>query len=499
MESNQQNKEHKTAYRSIFKATSLFGGVQLYKILIELIKSKFVAVLLGPTGVGISGLYNSGLSFVQQLTSFGLSASAVRNVSEAHGTGDQNRVNTVVTTLRKLVWITGLLGMIAVIVFSPALSKYSFGDNTHIIGFILISVTLLFSQISAGQQVILQGTRKLKYLAKSSAIGVTIGLFISVPLYYFFGIQGIVPNIIIGSLSALLLTWYFSRKVKVEKVPLSTKQVFSEGKTMLVMGVAMSLTAILSSASSFALRGFIRALDGVEAVGLFSLGFTLTNQYTGLVFSAMSTDFYPRLSAVNNDNNKCSELVNKQNEIGTLIISPMLAALIVFVPLVIRILASEKFLPVTNYMVWAAWGIFFKMTSWSIGYIFLAKAESKLFIITEVASCIVTLGFSLLGYKLGGLTGIGIASAAALLFYLVLVYLIVRKRYSFSFSKDFIKLACMQFLLVSACVTAVYTLPTIIKYFVGVLMVGVSTYVSFVGLNKRMDLMTVIRRKRNRN
>ena len=360
---NQQGIDHKSAYRSIFKATSLFGGVQLYKIIIELIKSKFVAILLGPMGVGISGLYNSGLSLVQQLTSFGLSSSAVRNVSEAYGTGDQNRVNTVVTALRRLVWITGILGMLAVMVFSPLLSKTSFGDNAHIIGFILISVTLLFSQISAGQQVILQGTRKLKYLAKSSAIGVTIGLFISIPLYYFFGINGIIPNIIIGSITALLLTWYFSRKVRVEKVPLTSKQVFSEGRTMLVMGVAMSLTAILSSASAFALRGFIRSLDGVEAVGLFSLGFTLTNQYTGLVFSAMSTDFYPRLSAVNSDNNKCTELVNRQNEIGTLIIAPMLATLIVFVPIVIKILASDKFLPVTDYMVWASWGVFFKMTS----------------------------------------------------------------------------------------------------------------------------------------
>ena len=493
---NQQNTENKSAYRSIFKATSLFGGVQLYKILIELIKSKFVAVLLGPTGVGISGLYNSGLSLVQQLTSFGLSASAVRNVSEAYGTGNQNRVNTVVTALRKLVWLTGLLGMFAVIVFSPVLSKTSFGDNLHIIGFVLISVTLLFSQLSAGQQVILQGTRKLKYLAKSSAIGVTIGLFISIPLYYFFGINGIVPNIIIGSLSALLLTWYFSRKVKVEKVPLTMKQIFKEGKTMLIMGVAMSLTAILSSASSFAIRGFIRSLDGVEAVGLFSLGFALTNQYTGLVFSAMSTDFYPRLSAVNNDNEKCTELVNRQNEIGTLIIAPMLAALIIFVPLVIRLLASEKFLPITEYMVWAAWGVFFKMTSWSIGYIFLAKAESRLFVITEIVSCVATLLFSIIGYSLGGLTGIGLASAAALAFYLLMVVLIVKKRYSFSFTRGFIKIASIQFILVSACVVVVYTLPTVIKYCVGVLIVGVCTCFSFVGLNERIDLRAILKRKK---
>ena len=56
--------DNKSSYRSIFKATSLFGGVQVYQILIQIIKSKFVAVLLGPAGVGIMGLYKSGLQLI---------------------------------------------------------------------------------------------------------------------------------------------------------------------------------------------------------------------------------------------------------------------------------------------------------------------------------------------------------------------------------------------------------------------------------------------------
>ena len=61
--------DNKSSYRSIFKATSLFGGVQVYQILIQIIKSKFVAVLLGPAGVGIMGLYQSGLQLIQQISS----------------------------------------------------------------------------------------------------------------------------------------------------------------------------------------------------------------------------------------------------------------------------------------------------------------------------------------------------------------------------------------------------------------------------------------------
>lgn len=84
--------DNKSSYRSIFKATSLFGGVQVYQILIQIIKSKFVAVLLGPAGVGIMGLYQSGLQLIQQISSMGLASSAVRDVSEANGTNDIQRI-----------------------------------------------------------------------------------------------------------------------------------------------------------------------------------------------------------------------------------------------------------------------------------------------------------------------------------------------------------------------------------------------------------------------
>lgn len=48
-----------TSYKSIFKATSLFGGVQVFKILVNIIKQKLLAILIGPEGVGILGLFTS--------------------------------------------------------------------------------------------------------------------------------------------------------------------------------------------------------------------------------------------------------------------------------------------------------------------------------------------------------------------------------------------------------------------------------------------------------
>lgn len=490
-----QTEKDSSSYRSIFKATSLFGGLQAYQIVINVIKTKLVAILLGPAGVGISGLYTSATDLIQQITSMGLSSSAVRNVSEAYGTGNHERVSRVVTAFRKLVWITGLLGMIAVLVLSPVLSKTSFGDSAHVVGFMIISVTLLLSQLSSGQRVILQGTRKLKYLAKSTAIGVTIGLFLSIPLFYFFGINGIVPNIVIGYVTTLLLTTYFSRKVSIENVPMTTREVFLEGKSMLTMGIAMSLTHVFASLISYALRGFIRAQGGVEDVGIFTAGYQLMNQYTGLVFTAMITDFYPRLSAVNTDNEKCRDMVNKQAEVGLLILAPMMAVCIIFISVVVRLLFSEAFLAVNDYIIWCAVGILFKMASFAIGYILLAKAESKLFLITETISSAVTFCLNILGYYFFGLIGLGIASALGFLFYMLMIYFIAKKRYEFRYSSSFVKMFCQEFLVILLCVACVYLLPMLYRYIVGSVLIAFTLYMSFRELNKRMNLTSFVKSK----
>lgn len=489
-------KQEKSSYRGIFKATSLFGGVQAYQILIEIIKSKFIAILLGPTGVGMQALFTSATQMIQNLTSFGLSQSAVRNVAEANGTGDHVTISRIVTALRRLVWYTGLLGMIVTVLLSPVLSTTSFGDNSYIWAFIALSVILLLNQINAGQKVLLQGTRQFKYLAKCIAYGVTIGLIVSIPLYYLWGTKAIVPNLIISSFTALALSWYFSSKVPIESIPQTSKDTFQLGRSMLTMGLTMSLTQFITITSSYILRSCIRYWGGIDAVGLFSAGFLLMSQYTGLVFQAMATDFYPRLAAVNQDNEKCKRVMNQQGEIGLLLLGPLMVICIVFIPFVIKLLYSDEFLAVTDYVVWCAVGIIFQMASWAISYIFIAKAESKIFALNELTIGIYGLAINVLGYYLGGLVGLGISFTIKYMLYLCQVYLIANRKYAFRFSKSFMRIFLAQLILVIIGVAIVNNTIGIHKYCLGSILSLCSILLNFSEMNKRMDLISYIRRKK---
>jgi O-antigen/teichoic acid export membrane protein len=470
------------------KATSLFGGVQVFQIIIQVLKSKIIAVLLGTNGIGVLGLLNSTVELISRFTNFGLSLSGVKEIAAANSTENQTQVAVTTTIIRRLVWITGFLGSICMLVLSPWLSHITFGNQDYTYAFIWISITLLLNQLSAGQLVILQGMRKLKYLAKANMLGTLLGLIFTVPLYYFWGLDGIVPGIIVTSIIAVVLSWVYSKKVHIENVVISKEQAFTEGKRILVMGFMISLSGLISQGASYGIRIFISNTGGIDQVGLYTAGFLIINSYVGLVFSAMGTDYYPRLSAVADSNTKSKETINQQAEIAILILAPILNIFIVLVNWVILLMYSTKFIPINEMIIWAALGMFFKAASWSIAFIFLAKGSARIFFWNEVICNAYLIGLSLLGYHFMGLKGIGISFLITYFIYSFQVFNLSRVKFKFSLTSEFIRIFSVQFCLAIVSFLAVQFIRNPYQYIVGVPMILLSISYSFLELDKHLNL-----------
>lgn len=491
--------EQRSSYRQIMKATSIFGGVQVFNIFISIIRSKVVAVLLGPAGIGIIGLLRSTTDFIGRITNFGLSTSAVKNVAAANTSEDYNKVAVVVSVLRRLVWITGTLGTLVTILLAPFLSELTFGNKEYTFAFIWISITLLLSQISSGQLVILQGLRKLKYLAKADLAGTTFALLISVPIYYAWGIQGIVPAIILSAFVTVIFTWRFASKVKIERIKINKEILFSEGSDMLRLGFILSLSSLIEVGASYIVRIYISHKGSVEQVGLYNAGFAIINTYVGMVFSAMATDYFPRLSGFAHDIGKSKHIINQQAEIALLILAPILTVFLTFINWVIILFYSTKFVAVDSMIHWAVLGIFFKATSWPIAYIIVAKGDSKLFFYNELIANLYMLFLNIIGYQLGGLEGLGISFLLGYLIYLVQIYILARNKYKFSFEKAIYKIFTIQFILGIVCFASNRLLNPTYSYFLGSLIILLSSYYSFRELNKRLSLVTLINERLKRN
>jgi len=476
------------------KATSIFGGVQVFNIIIGIIRFKFIAVLLGPLGMGISGLLTSTTGFIAAFTNFGLATSAVKDISAAHSTGDEIRVATIAKVFRRWVWITGLLGTALTALLSPWLSQITFGNKDYTFAFIWLSVTLLLNQISAGQGVLLRGMRQIRYMAQAGMYGSIIGLLTTVPLYYFYGIKGIVPAIIIAAVTSLFLTWYYANKLDIKPIYVSKARTIAEGKGMLKMGFMISLSGLITLGASYIVRIYISKTGGVDQVGLYSAGFAIINTYVGLVFTAMGTDYYPRLSAIAHSNEQSRRVMNQQAEIALLILAPIIMVFLVFINWVVIILYSSRFIPVNDMILYAAFGMFFKAASWAIAFIFLAKGASKLFFWNEFIANIYLLVFNLIGYYFWGLTGLGISFLVAYIFYLIQVMAVAKFKYKFSFTSAFYRIFRLQLGLAVACFVVVKLIGSPYSYFIGSLFIVISAWYAYKELDKRLELKELVKR-----
>lgn len=484
--------ENQSSYKQIFKATSIFGGVQVFNILISIIRAKFIAVIVGPAGIGLLGLLTSTLGLISSATSFGLGASSVKDIAYANEQGDQATLLKISSVLNKLVWYTGGLGMILTAALSPFLSKLTFNTYDYTWSFVFLAVTLFLGQLTLGKDAVLQGTRQLKWLAYANMCSSTLSLLVTFPLYFIYGLDGIVPAMIIISVTTLIVTQFFYARLKFILPSINIKETWKNGQGMLRLGFFLSLSGIIATVCSYGVRIFITRFGGLEAVGFYSAGFGIINSYVGIIFIAMGTDYYPRLSGAVHDHAKLNSLVNEQGNVALIILGPILTTFIVFLNFAIIILYSEDFLPIEAMMQYAIIGVFFKAASWLLGFILLAKGDTKMFFWNELSANIYQTFFNCIGYYFWGLEGLGISFIIGYLLYLTQMIFFTKIYYKFYFEKSFLTIFAIHTLIgiISLCCIK-FIKNAAISYIIGSSIIIISLLCSYVKLNQIINIKEV--------
>ncbi|UAB80114.1 O-antigen translocase [Marixanthomonas sp. SCSIO 43207] len=483
---------YKNSFRHVLKATSLFGGVQVFNILISIIRSKFIALFIGPTGMGIASLFNTTINVVDAVTNLGLNRSAVKDISYAKENYEASKVARTVHVLKRLVWFTAVIGAVLMMITSPWLSEIAFESKEYTVSFIWLAIALLFKQFTHSNLAILQGLQKLGNLAKANLVGNSVGLLITVPLYYFFRIDAIVPAIIIASLISFAITVYYTNKTEVEKVKLTNKEAFSEGKEMINLGVTLSVSSVITLIAAYIIQIYISNEGGVDAVGYYNAGMVILNTYVGLVFNAMSTDYFPRLSAVSNTIEKIKNVVFEQAYVAVLLIVPIIVIFIAFAPFFITLLYSEAFTPTVAFVSWGILGMLFKAVSFSLGYIIIAKGDSRVFIKTAIGFNTALVVMNIIGYTYWGLQGLGVSYFIYFIIHLIVVWLITYYRYKFTFKKEFYYIFIVSTILCFSSFLLSEIEDTVVKYVSLSIMIVISSIFSIYYIDKKIGIRDVI-------
>lgn len=487
--------ETKSSYLQILKTTSLFGGVQFFNIIISIIRTKLIAIFIGPAGMGIVTLLNSTINIISGITGLGIETSAVKHISGNYKNDDISSVSAIVTIIKKIVLLTGIFGALLTILLSSWLSQITFGNSEHTFSFLFLSITLLFKQLSTGELVVLQGLRKIRFLAKANFYGNLFGLLFSIPLYYYYKMDAIVPTIIVASLSSVMFAFYFSKKNGIVNTKVSNNQLLTDGKSIIRLGIMLTFSGTLTLLSTYLIQIYVGKTGSLEEVGFYNAGFTLLNSYVGIIFTVMSTDYFPRLASICDDNEKVRTSVIQQSFISILIITPIIILFLIFIPLIIKILYTPKFISIMPMVCIGILGMLFKAVSWSMGYILIAKGDSKIFIKTALGFSILSLILNIFGYYFYGLEGLGFSFLIYYLIHFFVVKLITKKRYGFYFDNDFYQTYLICILVCIVTFLFSYIQYPILKYGLMLVMVLLSFVFILYKVNRKLGLKNLIKKK----
>ena len=402
--------------RTIVKAMGLFGSIQVFTILCSVIRTKLIALWIGPAGMGLFAIFNSAIDMVSNVSNLGVRTSSIRSIS-LH-TAHTSMLARVCTAVRRLSALLGVLGGLILACAAPLFSRLSFGDSSHTAGFIFLSLALIANAITNGEHAIMQGTSLLRKLAKSSLYGAFTGLILSIPMYYFLGEQSIIPSILCYSLSVLTFSYMLRNKdVSLNADTLSLADTLAIGKDFLKLGVFITLTDIVTQCTNYVFVSYLNLAADTETVGYYQAGYTLIAKYTGLILSALCVEYFPRLSKVAHSNMKLNIFVSQELNIALMVLTPVIVAFILFRRIIITILYTDSFFAIETYISVGIIGMVFRAVSWCMAYVILAKGKGKMFFITEALDALICIALYIISFHYWGIDGFGYAFFAWYLSY----------------------------------------------------------------------------------
>jgi PST family polysaccharide transporter len=434
--------EAKASYHRILRSTSIIGGASFINIAIGVLRTKVLAVLLGPAGVGLASLYTGLMGTASTVATMGLGPVGTRQIAEACSKDD---ARAIMVARRALFWATMLLacaGGLVVWSLRSVLAVYALGNASYsgAVGWLSIGVAL--SVAGASQAALIQGMRRIGDIARLNVFGSAISTALGIGLLWRWGKAGLVAYVLIAPLASFVLGHvYVSRLPKAGTETVFLPELTREWKMLLRLGVAMVGAGLVQQLAQLWIRIDVAKVLGAQSLGQYQAAWTISMQYVSFVLMAMGTDYYPRLTGVIHDHKAARNLVNEQTEIATLLSAPVFIAMMAVVPWVIHLLYAASFTPAIEILRWQVLGDVLKVVSWPLGFLILAAGDGKAFFLTETASLLVLTGLITGLAPIMGLPITGIAYLAMYVFYLPLVYWLACRRIGFHWSRSVLMLS----------------------------------------------------------
>lgn len=476
----------KKSYGQILKSSSIMGGAASFVMVFSFVRTKFAAILIGTTGVGLLAGFAAIQGLVTTLSGWGLGNSSVREIAAAAAKEDKTSIGQAVLTLRRLSWLMGLLGLAFLFACSPIISRLTFGSDEYVLDIAALGFAVLFSNLNAAQLAVLQGMRCVGDMAKANIYGTLGGAFVAIMCYYMLGVRGVAPSLVAITLMQFTSAHYFVRKISIGCPTQTWRQTLSHGKTMGHLGFSLMWSNLLVSGVGYLTIYLINQIESVESSALYSAAFVLSGAFVGFVLTAMGADYYPRLTSVVTDTAAMRRLVNQQTEIGLLLALPGLLACILFAPWLIKALYTEQFMPAVPLLQWFVLGCLGRVISFPLAFVILAMGKGRWYLLSETSFNLFHACMVVIGLMLFGIEGVAIAFFLIYAGYTLATYLISKHLIGFNWDANAAQLVIVALGLLVAALLVARALPQEELIWVGFITVFITSLICFRTLLKKI-------------
>ncbi len=425
--------DRQSSYRQILRATSLIGVASGINVIFQVVRVKVLAVLLGPSGMGLFGMYYSIMSTASSLAGMGISSSAVRQIAEARSQGNEQRIGEVVYVFRVLTIGLGAIGATALFILREPIAQWTFGhtENAAMVGWLAIGVFI--SVASQSLSALLQGYRRIGDQARLQVWSGAASTLLAIGAIAWLGKEGIIIFVVAMPFIVMLLAWFYARRVGLTVKRVEPRVFGTHARRLISLGITIMAAGVLQGWALLALRSHITQNLGLDATGLFQAAWALSFVYMSFVLEAMGRDYYPHLTEHVADRQKAVQLMREQVNVAIILIGPLLIGMIAFSPIIVDLLYAHSFRDAVPLMQWMGLGNFLKVISWPLAFVLLAQSRPVIFIALEIMWIGSFLGIAWLAQSIG-LHGVGIAFMGAYALYLFVLYWVSRLLIGFSFN-----------------------------------------------------------------
>lgn len=407
--------------------TSFWNGIAtIIKMGTSLVSNKIVAVYLGPSGIAMLGQFGNFTSMASSFASMGIGTGVTKYIAEYKGEEEEKRkiLSTGIKTLLAATFIVSIVVLLGAEYFDTTI----LGTNKYNVLFYIFSVTLFLFTLNGFFISVLNGYKEFKKIILINVLSSIIGLVIAIVLVIKFGLWGALVGTILSTTLIAFITFTFVAKSHwFNRMNFLAKFDYSAFRN-LSKYTLMAFTSIFAvTYIQLAIRTYIINHLSIEEAGYWQGIVKISDIYLSVITTTLGIYYLPRLSEIKDNLELRKEIFKGYKFLMPITILSSLAVYLLR-DFIINVLFTPSFQPMKQLFLFQFLGDIFKIASWLLGYIAIAKAMFKTFIVLEIFGGSLFYLLAILFVSQIGVKGATIAYCITYVIYFITLLIVFRSK-----------------------------------------------------------------------